>query len=92
MTPTAETLATVAQITRQAMSLLGDDGADEPADDDGKSKLTPKQIERILREAGMTRGDARGVLAKGYNAIVAPREADGQELKTLCNLFNQFKL
>jgi HK97 family phage prohead protease len=90
MQPTAETLSTVSQMIRQAMTLLSDEG-DEP--DEGKSaKLTPKQIERILREAGMSRGDARGVIAKGYTAIVAPREADGQELNRLYNLFNQMKL
>jgi HK97 family phage prohead protease len=92
MTPTAETMATVSQLMRQAMSLLGDDDADEPDEGEGKSKLTPKQIERLLREAGMTRGDARGILAKGYEAIVAPREAGGQELETLCKLFNQMKV
>jgi hypothetical protein len=90
MAPTAETLATVAQLTRQAMSLIGDDDSDEP-DDGSKSKLSPKQIERILREAGMSRGDARGVLAKGYHAIAPQREAV-IETAELSTLFNQFKL
>lgn len=92
MQPTAETMATIGQMIRQAQAMLEEPDSGDEAEGEGKSKLTPKQIERILREAGMTRGDAKGVLAKGYNAIVAPREADGQELRALCNLFNQFKL
>jgi hypothetical protein len=88
MQPTPETLGTVGQLVRQAMTLLDSD--DEPEGDKSK-KLTPKQIERILREAGMTRGDARGVLAKGYTAAFAEaREATGGEPE-LQQLFNQFK-
>lgn len=90
MQPTTEAMATIAQLVRKAQALLEEpDDADEAGD---KSKFTPKTIERILREAGMTRGDARGVIAKGYTAIATPREATEQALTTqICNLFNQFK-
>ena len=88
MEPTIEAMATVAQLVRQAQGLL-----EEPDEgDEGKSKFTPKTVERILREAGMSRSDARGVLAKGYMAIATPREAGEQELTKLCNLFNQITL
>ena len=89
MQPTAETLATVAQIVRQAQSLMEE--PDEDEEDEGKSKnLGPKAIERILREAGMSRGNARGVLAKGYTAIAIPREAGQQELNELTPMFKEF--
>ena len=55
-----------------------------PNDDAAAEKLSPKKsIERILREAGMSRSDARGVLAKGFTAIATPREAGGQEHERL---------
>lgn len=87
MNPTAEAMATVGQLVKQAQSLL-----EEPEDDYDKSKkpFTPKSIERILREAGMSRGDARGVLAKGFTAIAAPREAGGQELGEIATMFKTF--
>ncbi|WP_020471476.1 HK97 family phage prohead protease [Zavarzinella formosa] len=90
MEPTAEMLGTVAQLARQAMSLLGDDDADEPEDDTGKSRPSPKSIERFLREAGLSRSDAKGLLAKGYTAITPRREAVGDS--ELTAFFNQFKL
>lgn len=95
MEPTPEAFATVLQMMQQAQTFLGDP-ATGPGEGEsegvGEAKLSPKQIERILREAGMSRGDARGVLAKGYHAIALPREADGLDAKTLTNLLNQFKL
>ena len=89
MEPTPETMATVAQLVRQAQGLL-----EEPEGDDGegKSKPTPKILERILREAGMSRSDARGVLAKGYTAIATPREAGGHELTTLFHHLNTLEV
>ena len=89
MEPTGEAMATIAQLVRQAQSLLEEPEGDEG--DEGKSKFTPKNIERILREAGMSRGDARGVLAKGYTAIAAPREAGGQEHERFVNFINSLK-
>lgn len=86
MAPTAETMTAMGQMIRRAMALL------EGPDDGESEKLSPRAIERILREAGMSRGDARGVIAKGYTAIAAPREAEAQELNALCNLFNQFRV
>lgn len=53
--------------------------------------FTPKSIERILREAGMSRGDAKGVIAKGYTAIAAPREAGEQEHDRLVKFINSLK-
>ena len=89
MEPTPEAMATVGQLIRQAQSLLEDPEDDEV---EGKSTPSPRTLERILREAGISRSDARGVLAKGYNAIATPREAGGQEHEALINLFNQFKI
>ena len=88
MDPTAGAFATVSQMVRQAQSLL-----EEPdGDDEGKSRdFTPKNIERILREAGMSRSDARGVLAKGFNAIATPREAGQQEHERFINFINSLK-
>ena len=90
MEPTAEAFATVSQIVRQAQSLLEEpDSGDE---DEGKSRdFTPKNIERILREAGMSRSDARGVLAKGFNAIATPREAGQQEHDRFVKFINSLK-
>ena len=90
MQPTPEMLGTVAQLTRRAMGLLGDEDDDED-DDGGKSALTPKSIERFLREAGLTRSQAKGLLAKGYTAIAPQREAAPGDSE-LTTLFNQFKL
>lgn len=88
--PTPEIMGAVCELIRRAQSMLE---APDTEDGGGESKkLGPKAVERILREAGMSRGDARGVLAKGYSAIAAPREAREQELESLCNLFNQFKV
>jgi HK97 family phage prohead protease len=87
MSPTAEAMATVAQMVRQAQGLLED-----PEEDAGEGKsLSPKRIERILREAGMSRGDARGVIAKGYNAIATPREAGPQVDERFLNFINSLK-
>lgn len=89
MQPTAEAMATVAQLVRQAQAML-----EEPDGDEGEKAakaFTPKSIERILREAGMSRGDARGVLAKGYTAIAAPCEAGGQEHERFIKFINSLK-
>ncbi len=75
-------------LLRSALTRLEAPDGDER---DGE-KLSPKSIERILREAGMSRSDARGVLAKGYTAIATPREAGGQEHEKLIHLLNQFKI
>lgn len=88
MEPTAETLTTLGQMVRQAQALLEEPDMEDGGE--GKARPSPKAVERILREAGLSRGDARGVLAKGYTAIAAPREAGGQELKELADLFSQF--
>jgi uncharacterized protein len=86
--PSPEMLAGMMQMMVSAMNLL-----EEPEMDEGESKdHTPKTIERSLREAGLTRSQARGLIAKGYSAIAPQREAEGRELEEICNLFNQFKL
>jgi uncharacterized protein len=89
MQPTPEMLVTIAQMLLQAQGLLEEPEGDD--EDKGKSKPSPKILERILREAGLSRNDARGVVSKGYTAIATPREAGGQELTKLCELFNQMK-
>ncbi len=90
MQPTAAAMATVAQLVRQAQSLLEDPDGDEEGE--GKAReFTPKSIERILREAGMSRGNARGVIAKGFTAIAAPREAGGQEHDAFVKFINTLK-
>ena len=84
MDDTAEAFATVAQMIRQAQGLLED-----PDEGDGEGKsLSPRHIERLLREAGMSRGDARGVIAKGFRAIAPRREAADPSLDTLFTLLS----
>jgi HK97 family phage prohead protease len=90
MQPTAETLGTVSQFIGQAMSLLGDDDADETDTTDGKAMPTRLALEKTLRKAGLSRGDAKGILAIGYPAIVEQRKAVGDP--DAAHLFNQFKL
>lgn len=88
MEPTPEAMATVGQLIRQAQSLL----EDPDTDDEDAGKKTRTDIERILRKAGISRNDAKGILAGGYNALATPRKAAEPEHEKLVNLFNQFKL
>jgi uncharacterized protein len=85
MQPTPETLATVSQLTRQAMSLIC-----EPDDQDSKSRPTERAIEKRLRDAGLSRVDAKKLIAGGYKAIAPQRDADEQALNHLFSLLNQF--
>lgn len=79
-----EKCAVLLDLLNRASGLLED-----PDGDDGEGKsLSPKHIERILREAGMSRGDARGVLAKGFQAIAPRREAAAPSLDTLLNILS----
>ncbi len=84
-----EMLSAMMQMMTAAMNLL------EEPDDDEPEKSTkpgnPRALERYLREAGFTRGEARGLIAKGYTAIAPQREAGPHELTKLCDLFNQMK-
>jgi HK97 family phage prohead protease len=46
---------------------------------------SPKDLERALREVGLSHSEAKGFMAKGYTAL-RPREADGMAaLKSLIN-------
>jgi HK97 family phage prohead protease len=36
----------------------------------------PKDFERFLREAGLSRSQAKGLMARGFEGLTAPREAD----------------
>jgi HK97 family phage prohead protease len=80
MQPTPETLATISQMLGQAMTLLGDADAEE-------GKHTPRSVERALREAGLSKREARRFVAEAYQAIAPQRDADEQ---TLINLLNKF--
>jgi HK97 family phage prohead protease len=89
MEPTPEVLATILQLMQQAMSLLGDvDDLEDDAEGD-KSKPTRLTLEKILRKAGLSRGDAKGILAKGYTAITEQRKAVADP--AIAQLFNQFR-
>ena len=59
MEPTKEAFATVHDHIKNAQGML-----QEPDDDDDAQKHSPKVLERFLREAGLTRSEARGLLAK----------------------------
>lgn len=87
MEPTAEMLVTVSQFIGQAMALLGDED-DEPDEGEGKSFPTPRALERILREAGLSKSKARGFVSKGY-PILTRREADS--VSEIATMFNQFR-
>jgi HK97 family phage prohead protease len=42
----------------------------------------PREIERILREAGFSRSQAKGLMARGYDGLRDLREAEGEERET----------
>jgi hypothetical protein len=45
--------------------------------EDVKSAIaTPSEFERLLRDAGLSRSQAKALMAGGYKALVSPRDAD----------------
>jgi uncharacterized protein len=44
---------------------------------------SPKEIERVLREAGFSRSQAKGLMARGLEGLRDLREAEGEGLKAL---------
>jgi uncharacterized protein len=82
-----EALASLFQILESASALFEE--SDEADDRDGKSKHTPRTLERILREAGLSKREARGFVAKGYPVIAPQRDADANS--EITSLFNQFR-
>jgi HK97 family phage prohead protease len=85
MEPTKEAFGTVHDHIKNAQSYLQDPESD--GDDDDKS-FTPRKLERLLREAGLSKREARGFVAQGYPALNR-RDADGDKSE-LISLFNQF--
>jgi len=51
-----------------------------------------RDLEHYLRDAGFSRSEAKKIVAEGFKAIVDQRDAEQQELNTLCKLLNQFQL
>ena len=43
----------------------------------------PKFVERILRDAGLSRRDAKGVVARGVNTVTAQRDADDEAVLSM---------
>lgn len=89
MQPTPELMATLHDLIDQAQDILTEDRVPD-GDDDASLAASPKHLERHLREAGLTRAEARGLLAKGYTAIAPRREAVGGAAE-IATLFNQFR-
>jgi uncharacterized protein len=86
MEPTKEAFSTVHDHIKNAQGLLREPAGDE---DDKSKDHSPKRLERILREAGLSRRDARRFVAEGYPAL---NQCDADEEKSaLISLFNQFK-
>jgi HK97 family phage prohead protease len=88
MAPTKEAFGTVHDHIKCAQKMLLD-----PEDDDADGKAMSKiELEKHLRQAGFSRADARGIVAKGYPALTEQREAASEKPKDeLANLFNQFR-
>ena len=76
------------ELIQTAIDLMEPPNEGEPED----GKKTRTEIERILRKAGISRNDAKGILAGGYTAMATPRKAGEQEHERLINLLNQFNV
>ncbi len=86
-----EMLSSMMQMMTAAMNLLEDpDSEYEDGEDMGKAKHSRIELERILRKAGLSRNDAKGIIAGGYTALTTPRKAGEQSLNELAELFSQF--
>jgi uncharacterized protein len=46
----------------------------------------PKEFERFLREAGLSRNEAKGLMARGFEGLRDLREAEGDELEAVNSL------
>lgn len=91
MTSSPELMASMNQMMSTALSLL-----EEPdqTDDNDKSKelRNPRTLERILREAGYSKRDARGIVSKGTDAFAENRcEAEAETKQLLQNLTLKLK-
>ena len=92
MEPTKAAFGTVHDHIRSAQKLLKDPEDDGDDDDTGGKAMSKVALEKYLRQAGFSRADARGIVAKGYAALTAQREAAIPEPQTeLTHLFNQFR-
>ena len=49
----------------------------------------PKHIEKVLRDAGFSRTQAKTFMAKGYGSL-APRDAEKEAMKQLSNKINSW--
>lgn len=71
---------------------------DEISDDEDESSAkaqaalkSPKDTERFLRDAGLSRSQAKALLALGYDGLNAPRDAGAEDLEALNNLSQFFE-
>lgn len=80
---TATGVRTLKQIDLWEVSLVTFPANDMARITSVKSKpANERQLEEYLREAGYSRSEAKGLIAKGYKAIANQREVDAQALST----------
>jgi len=87
MGPDPRSLGPCCRLMQQAQPLL-------VLPDDGRQKgpeATPQDTRTILREAGLTRGEARGLLAKVHGDHTSSARLRSEPLSELALLFNQFR-
>jgi uncharacterized protein len=77
------------QIDLREVSLVTFPANEEAQVDQVKSALAggPKEFERYLREAGLSRSQAKGLMARGYEGLRELREADDEGLKAAMQKF-----
>lgn len=82
------------QIDLWEVSLVTFPANPEATVDDVKSIVdSPKEFERFLREAGLTRSQAKGLMARGYNGLRNLRDADEEdrEVKMAQEMLNMLR-
>jgi HK97 family phage prohead protease len=80
MEMTQEMCAAVCQMIEAAVAML-----DEPEHGDGESEdmsadMTERQLEKRLRDVGLSQRDAKAVIAGGYKALLKHRDGGAEEL------------
>jgi uncharacterized protein len=79
------------QLDLWEVSLVTFPANEEAQVDQVKAALSggPKDFERFLRDAGLSRSQAKGLMARGYEGLRELREADAEGLKTAITKFTE---
>jgi hypothetical protein len=59
--------------------------------DDG-TLIDERSFEQLLRDAGLSRKEAKTIISQGFRAIQNQRDADQEVLSQIANMFNKIKL